>query len=292
MNKYKEYLKIKHISIIKSRYRLLVKLWHCGSFEQIALQSLSPLEVYPYEVNLGGMWFRISWKIHVHHDEGRRLMNHLKKAAINLDKLLNKIAISALWKWTEYLQQTKKCLLLTTSSGKNLWACGLPVLPHPGPLRAAVQPGWWQILGTRPAATAGRDSPDLMCCKMVSSSCKQTGFAEVIVLCGANNRVARDFTGSSGREDSHLGLISTSKYSGFTGMQSGNWGHLHTHNCPNLHTCTREKEKAHQKAKTRQDLQMSWTLNVLASPHRSTGRVEAWLMRVWTQPLSNLLAKH
>lgn len=140
------------------------------------------------------MWFRISWKIHVHHDEGRRLMNHLKKAAINLDKLLNKIAISALWKWTEYLQQTKKCLLLTTSSGKNLWACGLPVLPHPGPSRAAVQPGWWQILGTRPAATAGRDSPDLMRCKMVSSSCKQTGFAEVIVLCGANNRVARDFT--------------------------------------------------------------------------------------------------
>ena len=112
-------------------------------------------------------------------------------------------------------------------------------------------------LGTRPAATARRDSPDLMCCETVSSSCKQTGFAEVIVLCGANNRVARDFTGSSGREDSHLGLISTSKYSGFTGMQSGNWGHLHTHNCPNLHTCTREKEKAHQKAKTRRDLQMS-----------------------------------
>ena len=104
MNKYKEYLKIKHVSIIKSRYRLLVKLWHCGSFEQIVLKSLSPLEIYPYEVNLGGMWFRISWKIHVQHDEGRRLMNHFKKAAINLDKLLNKIAISALWKWTEYLQ--------------------------------------------------------------------------------------------------------------------------------------------------------------------------------------------
>ena len=55
MNKYKEYLKIKHVSIIKSRYRLLVKLWHCGSFEQIVLKSLSPLEIYPYEVNLGGM---------------------------------------------------------------------------------------------------------------------------------------------------------------------------------------------------------------------------------------------
>lgn len=55
MNKYKEYLKIKHMSIIKSRYRLLVKLWHCSSSEQIALRSLSPLEVYPYEANLGGM---------------------------------------------------------------------------------------------------------------------------------------------------------------------------------------------------------------------------------------------
>ena len=157
MNKYKEYLKIKHISIIKSRYRLLVKLWHCGSFEQIALQSLSPLEVYPYEVNLGGMWFRISWKIHVHHDEGRRLMNHLKKAAINLDKLLNKIAISALWKWTEYLQQTKKCLLLTTSSGKNLWACGLPVLPHPDLHRQQFNQGdgrsWEQGLLPLPEGT-------------------------------------------------------------------------------------------------------------------------------------------
>lgn len=247
MNKYKEYLKIKHISIIKSRYRLLVKLWHCGSFEQIALKSLSPLEIYPYEVNLGGMWFRISWKIHVQHDEGRRLMNHFKKAAINLDKLLNKIAISALWKGTEYLQQTKKCLLLTTSSGKNLWACGLPVLPHPGPLRAVVQPAWWQILGTRSAATARKDSPDLTHYKTVSSSCQQTGFAEIIVPCGANNGVARDFTASSEREDSHLRFISTSKYSGFTGMQSGNRGHPHTHSCPNLHTCTRERKKPTRK---------------------------------------------
>lgn len=167
MNKYKEYLKIKHMSIIKSRYRLLVKLWHYSSSEQIALRSLSPLEVYPYEANLGGMWFRRSWKIHVQHDEGKRLMNHLKKAAVNLDKQLNKTAISALWKWTEYLQQTKKCLLLEPSSGKNVWACGLPVLPHPGHSRAAVQPEWRQILGTRPAASAGRDSPDLMHCKMV-----------------------------------------------------------------------------------------------------------------------------
>lgn len=43
MNKYKEYLKIKYVSITKSnnfnRYRLLVKLWHFGSFEWTALKS-------------------------------------------------------------------------------------------------------------------------------------------------------------------------------------------------------------------------------------------------------------
>lgn len=63
---------------------------------------------------------------------------------------------------------------------------------------AIVQPGQQQTQGTRLVVTARGDSFDMMHCKLTwELSGKQKRLSEVVVLFGANNRVARDFTGSS-----------------------------------------------------------------------------------------------